>query len=351
MSLTPRRTFRHGGEVLVQMLLYPGIQPLDLVGPHEVFVGANRWCAARGDEPPYEIELVGGVDRGTAVVAESGLAIVPSAALTTASTRPHTLLIPGGDGIDAVCADEVVRDWTARQAAVADRVVSVCSGALLLATAGLLDGRRATTHWRRADQLRREHPRVAVEVDPIFVRDGDVWTSAGVTAGIDLALALVEDDLGARVAQTIAQQLVLFLRRPGGQSQFAAPVWSASSDHDGVRRAQALIHEDPAADLPVRRLAESAGMSERHFTRMFTDQVGCPPGRYVERVRVEAARRVLETGDDGLAAVARRCGFGTAETFRRAFLRQVGVTPGAYRQRFALHRHRPDQHRDERVVS
>lgn len=318
------------------MLVFPGVQPIDLVGPHEVFAGANQHRAAHHDgrEAPYTLEIVGPTDRP--VASASGLGLVPTTTLEAASPRPHTLLIPGGDGIDQVCADPVVRAWTARQAAAAERVVSVCSGALLLAATGLLDGRRATTHWCRVDQLRRDHPLVAVEPDPIFVRDGNVWTSAGVTAGIDLALALVEDDLGAGVAQRIAQHLVLFLRRPGGQSQFAAPVWTAASDHDGVRRAQALVHENPAADLPVRRLAESAGMSERHFTRTFTDRVGCPPGRYVERVRVEAARRVLESGDDGLATVARRCGFGTAETFRRAFLRQVGVTPGAYRQRFSL---------------
>lgn len=322
----------------MQILVFPGVQPLDVVGPHEVFVGAERYLAAQSARTPggarYDVELVGSIDGP--VPGESGLQLVATATTETARTDVHTLVVPGGDGVDAVCRDERLLSWIERRARRATRVVSVCGGALVLAAAGLLDGRRAATHWRRVDQLRRDHPAVSVDPDSIFVRDGNVWTSAGVTAGIDLSLALVEDDIGARAAQTIARHLVLFLRRPGGQSQFAAPVWTSGSDHDGVRAAQALIHEDPADDLPVRRLAERAGMSERHFARVFAADVGCPPGRYVERVRTEAARRCLETTDDGLAAIARRCGFGTAETFRRAFLRQVGVTPGAYRRRFTL---------------
>ncbi len=324
------------GTVLVQVLLYPGVQPLDVVGPHEVLVGANRYRAADGtDRPaPYEIELVGSTT--DPVVGESGLAIAPSTTLATCTEHPHTLVVPGGDGVDAMCDDPAIRDWVAGRAANAQRVVSVCSGALLLAAAGVLGGRRVTTHWRRVETLRRRHPDVEVEAEPIYVCDGNVWTSAGVTAGIDLALALVERDVGPEAAQTIARHLVLFLRRPGGQSQFAAPVWTEATDHDGIRRAQSMIHEDPAADLSVRHLAARAGMSERHFTRTFAADVGCPPGRYVERVRVDAARRFLEHGDEGMAAISSRCGFGSAETFRRAFLRQIGVTPGAYRQRFTL---------------
>ncbi len=324
-----------GGAVLVQMLLYPGLQPLDLVGPHEVFDGANRWLEAnRSNAERYEIELVAPV--AGPVVGESGLALMAGVDLGAARTNPHTVLIPGGQGVYELCRDEAVTAWCHRATRSAERVASVCTGAFLLAQVGLLDGRRVTTHWHRAARLQREFPSVDVDPDPIFVRDGNVWTSAGVTAGIDLALALVEDDHGPVIAQSVARHLVMFLRRPGGQTQFAAPVWTDSSGRVGIRAAQDLVHRDPSGDLTVRSLAREAAMSERHFTRVFASEVGCTPARYVERLRVEAARNALEIGDDGLEAIARRCGFGSAETLRRAFLRQLGVSPGAYRARFAL---------------
>lgn len=321
--------------VLVQMLVYPGVQPLDLVGPHEAFDGANRWLAAhRPHADPYEIELVA-LEAGP-VVGESGLALVATVDLESARSDPHTLLIPGGNGIYELRSNPSVVSWARAATAAAERVASVCTGAFLLAELGLLDRRRATTHWHRAERLQREYPSVRVDPDPIFIRDGNIWTSAGVTAGIDCALALVEADHGAEAAQSVARHLVLFLRRPGGQSQFAAPVWSEPAGRVGIRSAQELVHRDPSRELTVRTLARTAGMSERHFIRVFTEEVGCPPARYVERVRIEVARHVLESGDDGLDIVARRCGFGSAETFRRAFQRQVGITPGAYRERFAL---------------
>ncbi len=321
--------------MLVQLFLFPGIQPLDLVGPHEVFDGATRWLAThRPDADGYELELVAAAPGP--IAGESGLKLVADASFESARTDPHTLLIPGGTGIHDARGDAQVVSWVRSAAEVAERVASVCSGAFLLAEAGLLDGRSVTTHWSRADRLQREYPTLLVDPDPIFIRAGDIWTSAGVTAGIDLALAMVEVDHGAEVAQHVARQLVLFLRRPGGQSQFAASVWSEPAGRVGIQAAQALVHADPSADLSVRVLALEAGMSERHFTRVFADEVGTSPAHYVERLRIEAARRVLERGDDGLEAVARRCGFGSAETLRRAFLRQVGVTPGAYRDRFTL---------------
>lgn len=335
VALTPCTRVRMLDHVLVQILLYPGVQPLDLVGPHEVFDGANRWLQVhRPTAECYELELVGSVCGP--VVGESGLALVAQTSIGSARTRPHTLMIPGGGGVYDARHDPALIAWCRAAAASAERVTSVCSGAFLLAEAGLLDGRRVATHWSRVDRLRREYPAVDVDPDPIFVRDGNVWTSAGVTAGIDLALALVECDHGAEVAQNVARHLVLFLRRPGGQSQFAAPVWSDPAGRIGIRAAQELVHRDPAGDLTVRTLADEAGMSERHFTRVFLDEIGCSPARYVERVRVDAARNVLERGDDGLDAVARRCGFGSTETFRRAFVRQTGVAPGAYRERFRL---------------
>ncbi|EFL36484.1 AraC-family transcriptional regulator [Streptomyces viridochromogenes DSM 40736] len=207
---------------------------------------------------------------------------------------------------------------------------------------GLLDGRRVTTHWARGQQLAREHPGVRVDCDPIFVRDGRVWTSAGVTAGMDLALALVEDDLGRDVAHTVARRLVLFLRRPGGQSQFSPALWSRQPATDPVRAAVTAIHADPGARHDIAGLAAHAGLSPRHLQRRFTAELGVPPAAYVERVRVEAAQRALTEGDEPVEAIARRCGFATAETLRRTFHRRLGVAPSEYRARFRSTAELPD---------
>ena len=210
----------------------------------------------------------------------------------------------------------------------------MCSGAFVLAEAGLLDGKRATTHWRVCDLLARSFPAVEVDPDPIYVRDGNVWTSAGVTAGMDLALALVEEDLGRDVALAIARRMVLFLRRPANQSQFSAPLQAQAAERDGIREAQHLVTEHPEGDCSVAALARAAAMSERNFARCFTDEVGVTPARYVERVRVETARRLLEDTDEGVEAIAAAAGFGTAETMRRTFLRLLRTNPTEYRRRF-----------------
>jgi transcriptional regulator GlxA family with amidase domain len=195
-----------------------------------------------------------------------------------------------------------------------------------------------TTHWARADELARAHPSVEVDPDPIYLRDGHVWSSAGVTAGIDLALALVEDDLGVDVSQLIARWLVMFLHRPGGQTQFATPVWTPRARRSAVRDAQSRVEADPGGDHRVAVLAEDAAMSERHFSRLFTVEVGETPSRYVERVRTEAARHELESTRDTLEVIAARCGFGTSETLRRTFQRRFHSSPDAYRRRFARSR-------------
>jgi transcriptional regulator GlxA family with amidase domain len=210
----------------------------------------------------------------------------------------------------------------------------VCSGAFLLAQAGLLDGHRATTHWRVCDLLAERFPNVEVDPDPIYVRSGNVWTSAGVTAGMDLALALVEEDHGPEVSLAIARRLVLFLRRPAGQSQFSAVLRAQAAEHDGIRTAQHHVLEHPEADCSVAALAQLALMSQRTFARTFAEQVGVTPARFVERVRTEHARRLLETTDDGVEAVASAAGFGTAETMRRTFLRALRTNPTDYRRRF-----------------
>jgi transcriptional regulator GlxA family with amidase domain len=214
-------------------------------------------------------------------------------------------------------------------------VTSVCTGAFLLAEAGVLDGRRATTHWSECATLADRYPQIAVEPDPIYVRDGKVYTSAGVTAGMDLALGLIEEDHGAQVALRTARSLVLFVRRPGGQSQFSAQLTAAPARREPLRDVQAHIAEHPAADLSVPALAARAHMSERNFARAFRAETGMTPAAYVEAARVERARRELETTDLPVQAVAAQCGFGTVETMRRAFARRLGVNPAAYRARFA----------------
>ena len=322
---------------LVRILCYPGIQPLDVVGPHEVFAGATRHLEdQRPDMPGYRAELVS--SGATTVRSDSGLALVADRGIDASAdhTAVDTLVVPGGFGVYEARDDARLIAWLREAAAGARRVAAVCTGAFLLAEAGVLDGCRVTTHWTRAERLQREYPTLDVDPDPVYIEAGGVWTSAGITAGTDLALALVEADHGAQVAQVVSRWLVMFLRRPGGQSQFATPSWSGGSERAGIRAARELIHDQPGADLSLSRLATHARMSQRNFTRVFTRDVGCPPGRYVERVRVDAARHLLETTVASTADIAQRCGLGTAETLRRAFIRHLGVPPRAYRERFTV---------------
>jgi transcriptional regulator GlxA family with amidase domain len=310
---------------------YPGVQSLDVTGPFEVFAGARRAAGAFGIDAGYDVRLVA-TDAGP-IASESGLTLT-AGPLPGPGSRIDTLLLPGGGGVVGARRVPELIAWLRHTAPRARRLATVCSGAFLAAEAGLLDGRRVTTHWARAAELAADYPSVLVDADPIYVRDGTVWSSAGVTAGIDLALALVEDDLGTDVAQLIARWLVMFLHRPGGQSQFATPVWVRRAVRSPVRDAQARVESDPGDDHRVAALAASAAMSERHFTRVFTAEVGETPSRFVERVRTEAARRELESTGDTLEVIAVRCGFGTAETLRRTFRRRLHTSPDAYRRRF-----------------
>jgi transcriptional regulator GlxA family with amidase domain len=311
---------------------FSGMQTLDVVGPLEVFATASLVAAAKGRDG-YQ-PVIASVD-GKPVTTSSGLTLATTKLLDP-DKPADTLVLPGGAGVHAARADARVVDWTRTVAAGARRVASVCTGAFLAAQAGLLDGCVATTHWGSADQLAREFPSIVVDPDPIFVRSSaTVWTAAGVTAGIDLALSLVEDDHGTEVAQTVARWLVLHLRRPGGQTQFAAPVWVARAKREPIRAVQDAIESEPGGAHSICELARRAAMSPRHFTRVFTDEVGEAPGAYVERVRTEAARRQLEQTEDTVATIAARCGFGTAETMRRNFIRRVGVSPDQYRKTFA----------------
>ena len=316
----------------VAIVIFPGVQSLDVTGPFEVFAGAGRAAVHGGADAPYRLSVV--AHTPGPVTTSSGLSL-HAGPLPGRRSDVDTLVLAGGDGVDGARRDPELVEFVRTAAGRARRVATVCSGALLAAEAGLLDGRRVTTHWARADELARQFPEVDVDADPIYLRDGRIWTSAGVTAGIDLALALVEEDLGTEVAQTVARWLVMFLHRPGGQTQFATPVWTRRADRSPVRAVQTRVEVTPGDDHRVATLARSAAMSERHFTRVFTAEVGETPSRYVERVRTEAARRDLETTDDTLEVIATRCGFGTAETLRRTFHRRLRTTPDAYRRRFA----------------
>ncbi|MGY0490473.1 GlxA family transcriptional regulator [Streptomyces sp. WG-D5] len=311
----------------VLVLLFDQVQSLDVTGPVEVFCGA---ALAAGDaDAGYRVRTAS-LD-GEPVRTSSGLTLVPDHALADAPA-PHTLLVPGGQGTRD--PDHRLIDWLRSGAPRAQRLVSVCTGAILLARAGLLDGRRATTHWAYCDRLARDHPRIDVDPDPIYVRDGNVATSAGVTAGIDLALALVEEDHGRDVALTVARHLVVFLRRPGNQAQFSAQLAAQTARREPLREVQQWISEHPDDDLSVESLASRARLSPRQFARAFQAEAGLTPGKYVERVRVEHARRLLEDTADGVEEISRASGYGTPEAMRRAFLKTLGTPPAEYRRRF-----------------
>ncbi|MFD9984365.1 GlxA family transcriptional regulator [Streptomyces massasporeus] len=308
----------------VLAVLFDGLQSLDVTGPLEVFAGADRISPGA-----YRIRTAS-LD-GAPVRTTSGLTLVPDESLTGASD-PDILLVPGGPG--SLRPDPRLVDWVRERGPRAARLVSVCTGAAVLAGAGLLDGRRATTHWAYCERIAREHPAVEIDPDPVYVRDGHISTSAGVTAGIDLALALVEEDLGRDAALTIARHLVVFLRRPGNQAQFSAQLAAQTARREPLRDVQRWITDHPDADLSVDTLADRARLSPRHFARAFRAETGMTPGRYVDRVRLEHARRLLEDTAGGVEEIARTSGYGTPEAMRRAFVRTLGTPPAEYRRRF-----------------
>jgi transcriptional regulator GlxA family with amidase domain len=306
----------------VVIAAFPDCMSLDVVGPAEVFSTAGA----------YDVEIVS--PDAAPFRMSNGMQVVPHSAMAGVRGRIDTLVVAGGAGTRRAATDPRVIEWTRAAAKRSRRVASVCSGAFVLAAAGLLDGRRATTHWQWCDTLASTFPGVDVERDAIFVVDGPVYTSAGVTAGMDLALALVEEDLGPDVAREVAQQLVVFLRRPGGQSQFSAQITAPPAEREPLRDVQAYIAANVSADLSVPALAQRAAMSARNFARAFRRETGMTPAAYVESVRVEQARIALEGSDAQVESIARHCGFGTVETMRRAFHRRLGVGPAAYRSRF-----------------
>jgi len=313
----------------ILVLAVDGTESLDILGPVEVFDYADRQVPGS-----YRIDVVGPTTDGQITMSNRlRLGVGP---LPEPPPRHDTLIVAGGAGARRATSDAVIVDWIARASRRARRTTSVCTGSYLLAAAGLLDGRRATTHWDYCAALAERYPAVEVDPDPVWVRDGDVWTSAGVTAGIDLALALVEDDLGAQVALAVARELVVFLKRPGGQSQFSGALSAQQATRPALRELQAWIAGHLGEDLSVAALAARACLSERSFARAFRAEIGQTPAAYVETLRVERARALLEDGAESLDAVTRATGFTSPEVLRRAFHRRVGVSPAAYRSRFRL---------------
>ncbi len=314
----------------IAILAMPGVQLLDVSGPLDVFAEANLQAKAQA----YRL-LVIASKRGP-VRSSSGVRLMPDATIGDAMHEPiHTLLVAGSPHAADAASDANVSAWLKQQTPKLRRFGSVCSGAFVLAQAGLLNGRRVTTHWAVAEQLARDYPSVTVDADAIHVRDGRLRTAAGVTAGLDLSLALVEEDLGRDIAMKVAAQLVMFFKRPGGQMQFSRKGEAAPTGRSALQEVQRWIAANPAEDHGVANLAARMGLSERHFARLFRQEVGVTPAAWVEDVRVTAARRLLEAGDAAPKQVAFQCGFADADTLRRAFQRQVGITPAEYRKRFA----------------
>ncbi|MHB0770121.1 GlxA family transcriptional regulator [Bradyrhizobium sp. 5.13L] len=314
----------------MEVLAYPAVQLLDVTGPLQVFATANEQVVQAGGTAPYVLRVVA-KDR-SCVAASSGLEVVTDA-LPHSAAALDTLVVAGGPGVDLAATDPALLAWLRRRVRKARRVASVCTGAFLLGASGALDGRRAVTHWSYCAELARRFPAVRVESDPIFVRDGAMWTSAGVTAGIDLALALVEEDLGRTTALAVARYLVVFLKRPGGQAQFSETL-SLQSAEDEFGALHDWIIKHLSGHLSLSRLANQAGMSERSFSRHYARATGQTPLRAIERLRVEAARRMLSETRLPVKRISQRCGFGSEETMRRSFLRVLSTAPQDYRRRF-----------------
>jgi transcriptional regulator GlxA family with amidase domain len=314
--------------------VYKGVSLLDLAGPLEAFRVADAFSPARGRRAPYECTVVS--SRGGRVMTADGVELHTTPMRSTANNPIDTLVVPGGFFVDDVTRDRALVQWIAESAPQCKRVCSVCVGSFMLAEAGLLDGRRAATHWMHAPLLASRYSAVTVEPDAIFVRDGRIWSSAGVTSGIDLALALIEQDAGRKVAMDVARMLVVYLKRAGGQSQYSALLAAqAQSDSDMFSELEQWITEHLKSDLRIETLAERVHMSPRNFARLYAKTRGRTPAKAVEAVRIDAARRKLEETTDRIASVAEDCGFSDEEQMRVAFVRVLGVPPREYRKHFA----------------
>ncbi|MFJ3306267.1 GlxA family transcriptional regulator [Streptomyces sp. NPDC086549] len=315
----------------VVIVVYPGAQTLDISGPLEVFDTLNRLLP--GPAGAYRLQCLS--PDAPSVPTSAGL-VMQAEPLEAGEGPIDTLLVPGGWGLRQALSDPSLVAWIRHAAGRSRRVASVCGGAFLLAEAGLLDGRRATTHWAYGKEMARRYPSVTVDTEPIFVWDGPYVTSAGVATGIDMTLALVEADHGSAYALEVAKYLVLYFKRPGGQTQFSVVLDAQLSDREPIRSVQDWVRENLHRPLPVSDLADRASMSPRHFARVFRREVGTTPGQYVRQMRVSRARQLLEASELTVCQISSRCGFTATETFLRAFSALVGLTPAQYRQRFQL---------------
>ncbi|MFD9304831.1 GlxA family transcriptional regulator [Streptomyces sp. NPDC060048] len=319
----------------IVIVAFPGVELLDVTGPGEVFSVASR--VAGSARPGYRLQIA--TADGGPVTTSSGIRLLADLRLDEVEGRVDTLLVSGavthyeGGGAEAV-VDPTVTDWLREAAPRAGRTGSVCAGAHLLAAAGLLDGRPATTHWLTAAQLAAEHPGIKVDPDPIFIRSGRVWTCAGVTSGMDMALAMVAEDHGQAVALATARLMVMYVKRSGGQSQFSVPLSVQAPTSDRIDELRQWITEHPEEDLSAEALAERVNLGARHFSRLFAQRTGTTPAAYVESTRLEAARRLLEETDGSLPQVAAASGLGSVKTLHRSFRRRLGTTPAEYRRRF-----------------
>jgi transcriptional regulator GlxA family with amidase domain len=318
----------------IVLVANPNARSLEYMGPLQVFDEARIFLehAGRADLA-YRIEVV---STGSGAIYErKGFAIEAPTPYWRLRGEVDTLILQGADEGDACLRDERFLAWVARMSGRVRRIVSICTGSFILAEAGVLDGRRATTHWCACDDFRRRYPSVTLEPEPIYVKDGHVYSSAGATSGMDLAIALVEEDFGTEFARRVAQGLVMFLRRPGNQSQFSVQVATEPSDAGEIGEIERFVFDNLAGDLRIEALAERFHMSPRTLIRLFTKRTGTPPGRFVEQCRLERARRYLEETDATIAEIAGRCGYATPAGLRLAFERNLGVAPRAYRKRFA----------------
>ncbi len=327
----------HSGPHRVDLVVYPGFKALEAIGPMSVFDYANVHLRKRGRPDGYAVRVAAA--RRGAVKSDTLMALEATHTLSELEVGGAgcTVVLVGSRNIDQVLAasPELVQ-WAARVAPQVVRMVALCSGSFILAAAGLLDGRRAATHWSVAAALQQRHPRISVDADAIYVRDGHLWTSAGVTAGIDLALALVEEDFGHELALEVARDLVVYLKRPGGQSQFSVPLATQTTAHGGVYGVQQWVLSHLTEPHSLTQMAAHAAMSERHFRRVFQQETGQSPSAFVESARLEAAKQLLES-EVGLPlkAVAARVGLGSEQALRQLFVRRLGIPPQAYRERFS----------------
>ncbi len=323
--------------ITVVFVVFDGCQMLDVTGPWEVFAQANKWRSSHDDTCRTYYRLVLASHRHAQIVTSGGIALAGLVPLESLTLPIDTVVVVGGeqDAVDELASDIRTTIWLRQHAAQSRRVASVCTGAFVLAKAGLLNERRATTHWASCSRLAKMYPTVSVQPDAIFVVDPPLYTSAGVTAGIDLALAMVDADLGRAAALAVARELVLFFRRAGGQSQFSTGLQAQSAVCDRLQNTIASIIECPAAALNVAALAQRAGMSERNFARVFRRETGHTPAKYVELARLDRAKSYLEDSKLQMERLAQQCGFGSVDALNRAFVRVLGVTPSDYRRRFA----------------